>query len=128
MARISIHIIHSVVFLVALQILNMGCFVQEFEPLVQSSVTPEINIINTLDEYIAEVVLEHKDAVPEAKEPSRKDIQIHKHAAIKLISISRSAISCNSLSISSLHLSVFSDTYNYQFWEDITPPPPKHTC
>ena len=55
----------------------MGLFVQEFQPMVTSSVSPEINIINTIDEYIAEVVLDHKDAVPEAKEQSKKDIQIH---------------------------------------------------
>lgn len=103
----------------------MGCFVQEFEPIVSSPVTPELNIINTIDEYIAEVVLHHKDAVPEVREHSKKDIQVHKHAVLKLINISRPAIACQCKGILNSHSIGFSDTYNYQFFEDITPPPPR---
>ena len=103
----------------------MGLFVQEFEPLVTSSVTPQVNIINTIDEYIAEVVLKHKDAVPEANENSRKDIQIHKHAVAKLINLSRPAIASDTRAAGNSQLCGFSNTYDYQFFEDITPPPPK---
>jgi hypothetical protein len=103
----------------------MGLFLQEFEPLVSSAVTPEINIINTVDEYIAEVVLDHKDAVPEAKEHSKKDIQIHKHAVSKLINLAKPAIVGATDHFSNPQHFGFSETYNYHFFEDITPPPPK---
>lgn len=121
----SVHIIRLVTFLVALQILNMGCFAQEFEPITTSSVTPATNIINTIDEYIAAVVLDNKDAVPEAKEHSKKDIQIHKHVILKLIDLSKPAVVCNSLKDFSSHSSGFSNIYHYQFFQDITPPPQK---
>ena len=103
----------------------MGLFVQDFGPLVTSAVSPEINIINTIDEYISEVILDHKDAVPEAKEHSKKDLQVHKHVIVKLIKVSRPLFFCMSENICAPRVSRFSDKYNYQFFEDITPPPPK---
>lgn len=103
----------------------MGLFVQDFQPIATPSVSPEINIINTIDEFIAEVVLNHKDAVPEAKEQSKKDMQLHKHGTFKLINISRPAVVLSSHRVSSPVLSVFANQYNYQFFQEINPPPPK---
>ncbi len=108
---------------VALQILSISLFVQDFEPIVTSFVTPEINIINTIDEYIAEVILNHKDAVPENVNHSKKDIQIHKHVVFKLICFSRSAVACATSSITHTNLAYFSDKYYYQFFEEINRPP-----
>lgn len=123
--QLRLHITRFLIYVVALQILNMGLFVQEFEPLVSSAVTPEINIINTVDEYIAEVLLHHKDAVPEVKQHSKKDLQLHKHSLIKLINVTRPAVEYSTKLSPSMSLSGFLDSYYYQFCKDINPPPPK---
>lgn len=103
----------------------MGLFVQDFQPLETSTVTPEVNIINTIDEYIAEIVFDYKDAMPEAKDHSKKDIQIHKHSVLKLINLVRPSFVCTVHMLPTSFLPVFFDKYSYQFYEDIIPPPPK---
>ncbi len=123
--RLHIYIIRFIAFLVALQILNMGLFVQDFEPFATTSVTPQINIINTIDEYIAEVVLNHKDAVPEGKDSSKKDIQLHKHIVYKCVNISRPSFNYASGLIAARNKYDFSQDYFYRFFQDINPPPPK---
>jgi hypothetical protein len=113
-------------FLVAFQILSLGLFVQDFEAMATSAVSPEVNIINTIDEFIAEVVLQHQNAVPEPKEHSKKDIQIHKHADYKVNEIIRPSVTPVTPTSSSTTLSSFTEQYDYQFFEDIIPPPPKN--
>ena len=90
-----------------------------------ADVTPEINIINTVDEYIAEVVLHHKDAVPENSKNPQKDLRAHKHIDIKLISFPKPQ---NTLATLIYYRNKFASVtagYNYLFCNSIYPPPPK---
>lgn len=122
---IRFHIAKSLTFLVAFQILSLGLFVQDFEAMGTSDISPQINIINTVDEFVAEVVLQHVNAVPEPKEHSRKDIQIHKHADYKVNEIIVLSIPLVTQPSPSTTVSSFAEKYDYQYFEDIIPPPPK---
>lgn len=123
--KLPLHISRLVTIIVALQILNMGLFAQDFQQLSTSSVCPEINIINTVDEFVAEIILDHKDAVPETNDHSKKDLQLHKHVTNKLINFSVALSNSTSGFFTDSKSFIFSDDYNYQFSEDINPPPPK---
>lgn len=125
MNSLRLHIARFISLLVALQILNLGLFAQDFQPLVVSSISPETNIINSVDEYVTEVVLHHKDAVPENNKHPHKAIQAHKHTAFKLISFPKpQCITANQLGYNYKPTSITLD-YNYQYCKDINPPPPK---
>ena len=108
-----------------MQIINIGLFAQDFQPLITSDITPEINIINTVDEFVAEIVLHHKDAVPENNKNPQKDIQAHKHVIFKQITIPKPQN--NSAIQVAYHNKPTSlgATYNYLFCNTIHPPPPK---
>ena len=121
----GLYITRLITLIVAVQIINLGLFVQDFQPLVVSSAGPEINIINTIDEYIAEIVLHHKDAVPENNKHPQKDLQAHKHISFKLISTPKpQRTSAAQLVYYSKPTSLIA-SYNYLFCRDIHPPPPK---
>jgi len=62
--KLRLHIARFVTLLVALQILNMGLFVQDFQYNISSSICDE-NVINSVVEYVSEVVLHEKNAMPE---------------------------------------------------------------
>jgi len=89
MKSLRLHIARCVTLVVALQILNFGLFAQEFDPIGSSAPSEEFNIINTLVEYVAETVLQHKNAMPENNSDSKKDMQAHKHSSFKLFSIQK---------------------------------------
>jgi hypothetical protein len=63
-----------IIAVVALQVLNLGLFAQDFEtiPTVNGK---QANIINSVTEYIAEVVMQKKNAFPEKKESSNQNNQ-----------------------------------------------------
>ena len=120
-----LHVTRVITLIVALQIVNLGLFAQDFQPLETSAVTPEINIINSIDEYVAEIVFHHKDAVPENNKHLQKDLQMHKHTIYKLIGISKSqTLSDTRLTYYDKHSLLIKD-YNYLFCKNIYSPPPK---
>ncbi len=61
-----------IVMLVALQVLNLGLYAQDFSPLERDAYGYKSNIINSVTEYIAEIVMEKRNAFPERKESSNQ--------------------------------------------------------
>ncbi len=125
MKDIRLHIARIVTLIVALQIINFGLFVQDFQPLANSSISPELNIINSIDEYVAEVALHHKDAVPENNKQPQKDLQAHKHIPFKLIPVPKPHTLSNTQLVYQHKPASLEEGYNYLFYKDIYPPPPK---
>lgn len=125
MNKLRLHIARFITVLVAMQILNMGLFAQDFQSLSVSSINPELNIINSVDEYVAEVVLHHKDAVPENNKHPHKDIQTHKHVVFKLISFPKPQCCSATQLVFNNKPTAIIPVYQYQYYNDITPPPPK---
>src|SRR4051794_18415170 len=60
-----------IVALVALQVLNLGLYAQDFETAPATNYK-QTNIINSVTEYVAEVVMQKKNAFPEKKEASNQ--------------------------------------------------------
>ncbi len=125
MTAFRLHIARVITFIVAFQIMNFGLFAQDFQPLADSSISPELNIINSLYEYVAEVVLDHKDAVPENNKHPQKDLQAHKHIQYKLITISKPQTLSDTQLVYNNKPTSLVKGYNYLFCKDIYPPPPK---
>ena len=63
------YISNFIIAVVALQVLNLGLYAQDFET-VPSENNNQTNIINSVTEYVAEVVMEKQNAFPEKKEAS----------------------------------------------------------
>ncbi len=59
---------YLIVSLVMLQVLNLGLYAQDFENIAKDKNGNEPNIINSVTEYIAEVVMHKENAFPEKKE------------------------------------------------------------
>lgn len=120
-----LHIARFFTLLVALQILNMGFFVQDFESLPSSSSISDHNVINSVVEYVSEVVLNKINAIPENNNKANKDLQAHKHFSVKMIELQKSFISIPAVINSFKSHSFYIKNYCYQFCKEINPPPPK---
>src|SRR4051794_14590441 len=113
-------------FLAALQILNMGLFVQDFQQLTSSSLSiSDHNVINSIVEYVSEVVLENVNAMPENNNNSNKDFQAHKHSTVKMIEQQELIFAIAPVAYKTRQNLPLADTYSYHFFEEINPPPPK---
>jgi hypothetical protein len=123
--KICFHIAKVFTFLVALQILNMGLFVQDFQTLTSSSSISDHNVINSVVEYVSEVVLNKVNALPENNNKANKDLQAHKHFNVKMIELKKPFIAMPDLvRVDKKHYSI-TQNYYYQFCKEINPPPPK---
>jgi hypothetical protein len=123
--KLSLHIARIFTFLVALQILNMGFFVQDFVSLASPSSISDHNVINSVVEYVSEVMLNKLNALPENNNKANKDLQAHKHCVVKMIELQKSAIAIlPAMAVLRLHYPL-SDNYYYRFYKEINPPPPK---
>lgn len=117
--------------MVALQILNLSIYTQDFRPLAQHSHTVgDFNEINSIVEFVAEEVLDHKNALPEYQHhnSNHKDLQLHKHLAIKIIELEEYA-PVKLLAQPLLRFgSMFNQHYDFLYYREINPPPPKNLC
>lgn len=127
MASFKKYCIKFIVLLVALQTLNTGLFAQDFE-LLRQSTTQDTNIINSLTEYVSEVLLQKKNSFPEHNDPAsqqhRKHSPVAKQTAIKLISIG-SVPKVSQQPAVKITVGSFEQSSHYSFIKDINPPPPK---
>ncbi|MES2329876.1 MAG: hypothetical protein V4539_09755 [Bacteroidota bacterium] len=115
------HITRFLTLVVAMQLLNLSIYAQDFKPLCQDD---ETNITETITEYVVEVLLGHKNAIPEQSQ-HHKDLHFHKHIAFKAISIFP-MYHVPGLQQQNAALAVpLSEPYSYLYLQEINPPPPK---
>ena len=62
-----------------LQVLNLGLYAQDFENIARDKNGNEPNIINSVTEYIAEVVMHKANAFPEKKESPNQSNSSNSH-------------------------------------------------
>jgi hypothetical protein len=109
---------------VALQLLNLSIYAQDFKPIHCEAGSDEVNITETITEYVVEVVLGHKNAIPEQSQ-HHKDLHFHKHISFKAIS------AFNRLALPELPMRnnasavALQESYSYLYLQEINPPPPK---
>jgi hypothetical protein len=82
------------------------------------------NYIDTFVEYIAEVVLSYKNAIPESKDRQQKELQMHKQIDI-VFQHYKPVLPVYQHSITNTHYLHLKDAYAFQFIKEINPPPPK---
>jgi hypothetical protein len=109
----------------ALQILNLGVDAIDFQPLSASASLGDFNYINSLTEYVSEILLGHKDAFPEyQKESSSSKSQFTKHFSIKLCELNTITIITKLTDYHSAYV-LINEKEIYRFCKEINLPPPK---
>lgn len=112
-----------VIAIVALQIINMSVDTNDFKPLQCNNVIGDFNYLNTMAEYITEIVMKKTDAFPEFFKHSGSQSQSLKHIDIKLYQPTAFyALNICSTIVTNIS-SPFDDKYSYQFYEEILQPP-----
>lgn len=121
-----IHIIRFVfLWVIALQILNLSTDSIDFHPMATASIS-EFNDLNSITEYISEIVLDHVNAFPENEQRTNNKTQSIKHIDIKIYKPTDLALNLNTnyqMLVSYIFPS--DETDSYLFSKEITPPPPK---
>ena len=110
-----------------LQVLNLGLYAQDFENMAKDKNGDEPNIINSVTEYIAEVVMHKENAFPEKKEASNQSNShdnLFKFQPFK-IAIHHAAEMMNSLAKSEHKYNSFILSIYINHSTDIIAPPPK---
>jgi hypothetical protein len=109
--------------LIALQVLNLSTDAINFQPMQTSNLT-EFNDLNTITEYVTEVVLGYKNFFPESASPDhQKQNQAQKHITIKLYNPSVHHIDPNPLDCFSAFQIPSNENATFRFSRDINPPP-----
>jgi hypothetical protein len=117
------HITRFITLVVALQLLNLSIYAQGFTPIYAEDGTCDTNISETVVEYVVEVVLGHKDAIPEQSQ-HHKDLHFHKHASFQAISLAAYHLPEPSTQ-SAANAGPLDESYNCLYHCEINPPPPK---
>ncbi|MEO7532076.1 MAG: hypothetical protein ABIS69_11710 [Sediminibacterium sp.] len=116
------HIAHFITLLVALQLLNLSIYAQDFKPITGSE--EDINITESVTEYVVEIVLGHKNAIPEQSQ-HHKDLHFHKHIAFKAVSVFPSYHLPGMQQQNAASAFPLQESYSYLYYQEINPPPPK---
>ena len=114
-----------ITLVVALQILNMSIYAQDVNMLQQKGFVTYINDINSIAEYVGEVVLKHANAFPEYPNDGHKELQFSKHFDLTPSSIQKLKVQSNIINSFSEHIFPHQEDYSFLFLKEINPPPPK---
>jgi len=123
------YLLRFVLLIVAVQILNLSVYARDFVPPAQNNAIGETNQIDSLIEYVAEVVLDYKNAFPENGAHNHQSHTSHqlKHGNISfnlLIGVRKSSEIKRYSAFTNVHIPSKED-YKYLFEREIIPPPPK---
>ena len=113
--------------LIAIQILNIGLFAQDLPSTTVNG--QEQNIINSITEYVAEVMLNKSDAFPEEHQNGHDKTPAANHFKIQLVECCK--LTSNAFNIPAtisedkIVYSLISENSFRDYIAEITPPPPK---
>lgn len=116
----------GLIVLIAIQIINLSIDGVDFQPMASKVVIADFNYLNSLTEYVSEIVLGHKDAFPEfQKESSSSKSQIIKHLSLKLFQ-HENLVNKTSYPVKGTSFIVpLTEDYKFCYFREINPPPPK---
>lgn len=112
-----------VAFVITMQILNMSIDAPSAQMQVSKGASDSFNYIDTYVEYIAEVILQYTNAIPESKNRQQKELQQHKQFEVVFQKISTFIIPFVSSS-TKRSFPNYTDKFAYHFIKEINPPPP----
>lgn len=126
MLAIKKYLSFFIVMLVALQVLNLGLYAQDFSALERDVYGYKPNIINSVTEYVAEVVMNKHNAFPERRErPNQSDHNpVYKFQPFKIYASNADALHKHEIAISHNYAGYLVPAY-INHTTDITSPPPK---
>jgi len=115
-----------VLLVVAAQILNLSVYGRNNEIDITSNTIGELNQIDSLVEYVSEIILDYKNAFPENGSHNHQSHTSHqlKHAGFNLIAFRKNTEITYYRSASSVPI-LSKEEYKYLFAREIIPPPPK---
>jgi hypothetical protein len=114
----------ALVLLLAIQILNLSMNSIDFKPIETTNLT-EFNDINTIAEFVSEIMLGKVNSFPEFATKTQKQSQLQKHISIKIINdITTVEPEFYVNTFTDLDTSI-KDKYLYEYFQEINPPPPK---
>ena len=129
MKSIRTYCTRFILFVLALQILNLSVYGSEYtQRLVYKSGRTETvkNQIDCLAEYVAEVILDHRNAIPEQKGNHTKNNQKVIKAQIQLFAQNNLELPAYKIQHPVIiKYSYYNNQYDYLFCKEINPPPPK---
>jgi hypothetical protein len=110
----------------AIQILNLSTDAIDFQPFHTTNLS-EFNDLNSIVEYLTEVVLNYKNAFPESadQQSTSSKAQFEKHGNIKLFIPDVLTLLQKREEPQIDHVAPAIDPYRYLFFKEINPPPPK---
>jgi hypothetical protein len=118
------NIIRVITLIVAMQLLNLSIYAQDFTPIYNNQGNTETNISETLVEFVIEVVLGHTGAIPEQSQ-HHKDLHFHKHVSYKAVSFEKSVLLSDSqINIAKLPIHL-QESFEDLYQQEINPQPPK---
>ena len=121
---IRYHIARFLTIIVAIQVLNVSIYPEVLQSFREENPSALPNEMDTVVEYVTEIVLGYQNVFPEYPHKHQKEMQLHKHGSISLFSEEfADNILPPSRLVSRKHL--LQDKYSYQFYKEINPPPPK---
>ncbi len=111
--------------LIALQILNLGINSIDFQPFNTTAIG-DFNYMNSMSEYVSEIIMGHKDAFPEyQKHPSSSKSQFAKHFSNKLFELGGFKIAITTSPYNRTFVQSLNEYFTSNFFYEINPPPPK---
>jgi len=115
-----------IVAIIALQILNLSIDSVDFQPISANITLGDFNYINSLTEYVSEIILGHKDAFPEYQnESTSSKAQLVKHLSLKLYQPTTSIDIIRISEDAQAFIVPLKEKYSFTFYKEINPPPPK---
>jgi len=114
--------------LMALQIINLSIDAVEFQPIEAAITIGDFNYLNSITEYVSEVIMGIKDAFPEFQnQSSSSKSQIVKHLTIKLFENNSMLLAPAIIRPDNSYSVPLKESYNYLYLSEINPPPPKYS-
>ena len=124
MQTLKHYITRFLIILVAIQVLNVSVYPELLQWYRTESASNLTNEMDSLVEYVTEVVCGQKNAFPEYAHKHHKDLQVHKQA----ISLYSEELADTNPAVPFIDGSIewgSTDQYSYQYYKEINPPPPK---
>ena len=121
-----IYLLRFVLLVVAVQILNLSVYGQDVIKPAQSNTLGELNQIDSMIEYVAEIILDYKNAFPENGTHNHQSHTSHqlKHGSFNMISFRKGSDVKRFCRTSNIHIPS-KEEYKNLFTREIIPPPPK---
>lgn len=114
----------AILLFLAIQIINLSINSIDFKPFETNNLT-EFNDINTIAEYVSEIVLGHINSFPEFSTKPQKHSQLQKHFNLKIINDQNHIAIVLPSFIKKDFGTSLKEKYLYEYFQEINPPPPK---